>query len=515
MATPLTAAKLLAALKAEGCKVREHAGWKTHERDAATGKAFGPVHGVMIHHTAAKSSLELVYNGRSDLPGPLAHAHIAKDGTVTLVSAGRANHAGGGDARVLTAVTDESYSDRPPASTKHDGSTGAIDGNDAFYGFECENLGTGKDPWPEAQLDAIERASAAICRAFNWGSKSVIGHLEWSDWKIDPKGFTMPFMRGRIADRLRHAAGWDRTQTTTTIVPKSRESVATLTKQGAAALKAWPFIAQVEEAYGLPKGLLLAVGSRETNLTNKVGDGGHGHGVWQRDDRWHTIPADYDTSVGLQASDAAKLLAANYAVLKDWGVAVAAYNAGVTGVRNAIAAGKSADSVTAGGDYAADVLGRLVTFKTLTPPKESPMPTGGPFLLALGHVGPDLITDTSWHDVDWDTEYNDEGSVHAASATTFGATGYYHGVVYARLSGLTKGEESQLRLVEVDSSTGAELAYHPISEGVGTDGSTFFSYPVVGKLPSGRKLKIQIAVFDEDASTTIERLDLKLLWTLL
>lgn len=143
------------------------------------------------------------------------------------------------------------------------------------------------------------------------------------------------------------------------------------------------------------------------------------------------------------------------------------------------------------------------------------MPTGGPFLLALGHTGPDPITDTSWHDVDWDTEYNDEGSVHAAGGTIFGATGYYHGAVYARLSSLTKGEEAQLRLVEVNTSTGAELAYHPISEGVGTDGSTFFSYPIVGKLPSGRSLKIQIAVFDEDVSTTIERLDLKLLWTLL
>ena len=177
MATPLTPAKLLTALKAEGVKVKEHSGWKTHERDDETGKAFGPVHGVMIHHTAASSSLSLVYNGRSDLPGPLAHAHIAKDGTVTLLSAGRANHAGGGDPRVLAQVTNESYSDKPTAPTKHDGSSGAADGNDAFYGFECENLGTGKDPWPEAQLDAIERASAAICRAYGWSSKSVIGHL--------------------------------------------------------------------------------------------------------------------------------------------------------------------------------------------------------------------------------------------------------------------------------------------------------------------------------------------------
>lgn len=517
MATPLTASALLAALKAEGCKVREYKSWRTHNRNSKG--AWGPVNGVLLHHTASSSkqgSIDLCYDGRSDLPGPLCHAVISKDGEVILVGNGRANHAGGGDPRVLAQVIDESYSDKPTATAKHDGSSGAVDGNARFYGFECINLGTGKDPWPEAQLDAIERASAAICRAYGWSSKSVIGHLEWSDWKVDPKGFTMPSMRGRIADRLKHSAGWDRVPATPTppaIVPKSRESAATVKAQQAKALKAWPFILDVEKTYSLPAGLLLAVGSRETNLTNKVGDGGHGHGVWQRDDRWHTMPAGYDADVRAQAIDAAGLLSAN---IKAVGLAagVAAYNAGLTGVRNALAAGKSADSATTGGDYAADVLGRLALITPIDT-KESTMPTGGPFLLALGHTGPDVLTDTNWHDVGWETEYNDEGTVHAAGSSTFGYTGYYEGAVYVRLSNLTKGEETQLRIVEVNSTTGAELAYHPIVEGVGTDGSTFFAVPVLGKLPAGRKLKVQIAVFDEDASVTIDRLDLKLLWTLL
>jgi hypothetical protein len=30
----------------------------------------------------------------------------------------------------------------------------------------------------------------------------VIGHLEWQPGKIDPKGFTMASMRGRIKNRL-------------------------------------------------------------------------------------------------------------------------------------------------------------------------------------------------------------------------------------------------------------------------------------------------------------------------
>ena len=58
-----------------------------------------------------------------------------------------------------------------------------------------------------------------------------------------------------------------------------------LTAQYQRAKLAWPFIHQTELARGLPRMLLFAVGSRETNLTNEVGDFGHGHGVWQLDDR--------------------------------------------------------------------------------------------------------------------------------------------------------------------------------------------------------------------------------------
>ncbi|GAA2968673.1 peptidoglycan-binding protein [Streptomyces enissocaesilis] len=206
MATPLTADRLITALRAEGVTVAERNGWRSRNRNHAG--AWGPVNGVMIHHTVSSgtaSSVELCFNGYAALPGPLCHGVIAKDGTVHLVGNGRANHAGGGDPAVLDAVSAESYGSRPPASGKHQGSSGAVDGNARFYGFECVNLGDGADPWPAAQLDAVERASAAICRAHGWSAKSVIGHLEWSDHKSDPRGFAMADMRARIAARLASA----------------------------------------------------------------------------------------------------------------------------------------------------------------------------------------------------------------------------------------------------------------------------------------------------------------------
>lgn len=67
---------------------------------------------------------------------------------------------------------------------------------------EAHELGDGKGPCPDAQLDAIERASAAIYRFHGWNEWSVIGHLQWTNQKVDPRGFTMDAMRDRIRKRL-------------------------------------------------------------------------------------------------------------------------------------------------------------------------------------------------------------------------------------------------------------------------------------------------------------------------
>lgn len=110
MATPLSAAAFLAALRAEGVKVVETSGWRTHNRNQKG--AWGPVNGVMIHHTVTKgtaNTVKICRDGYSGLPGPLCHGVIAKDGTVHLVGYGRANHAGSGDGNVLAAAGSHTF----------------------------------------------------------------------------------------------------------------------------------------------------------------------------------------------------------------------------------------------------------------------------------------------------------------------------------------------------------------------------------------------------------------------
>ncbi|WP_327353503.1 N-acetylmuramoyl-L-alanine amidase [Streptomyces sp. NBC_01304] len=196
MAPPMSADRFLQALTDEGATVVEVGNWREHNRNHKG--PWGPVHGVMIHHTVTSGSeatVRICRDGHATLPGPLCHGVITKDGRVHLVGYGRANHAGFGDDDVLRAVIAEKR--LPPDNEAN------TDGNRHFYGFECENLGDGEDPWTDAQLVAIEQVSAAVCRVHEWTERSVIGHLEWQPGKIDPRGFTMDAMRERIGERLK------------------------------------------------------------------------------------------------------------------------------------------------------------------------------------------------------------------------------------------------------------------------------------------------------------------------
>lgn len=164
------------ALRAEGVKVVEAAGWR--DRGSAT---FNPK-GVICHHTAGPArgdapSLGVCINGRPGLPGPLCQIVLARSGTAHVIASGRANHAGAGGWRGLTS-------------------------NAQVFGIEAENTGLG-EPWPPVQYAAYVRCVAALCRRLQLPVGMVCGHKEWAPTrKIDPKGIDMTRFRADVLARL-------------------------------------------------------------------------------------------------------------------------------------------------------------------------------------------------------------------------------------------------------------------------------------------------------------------------
>lgn len=167
-----------------GLKVEEIDGWRHRGRPYN----FYPK-AILVHHTASGAqsgnfpSQNVVVNGRPGLPGPLCQFLLGRDGTVRLVAAGYANHAGYGDIDGIGI----------PANSA----------NTYAYGIEAENNGVG-EPWSRAQLNAYYRLCAALLK---WmGRKDVervFGHKEWTSRKIDPAGLNMDNFRSRVQDALR------------------------------------------------------------------------------------------------------------------------------------------------------------------------------------------------------------------------------------------------------------------------------------------------------------------------
>lgn len=128
-----------------------------------------------------------------------------------------------------------------------------------------------------------------------------------------------------------------------------------------------PVFKQVANRYGLSLSLLLALASRETGMgtdsyviaNNWTGRDGHGKGIMQVDDRYHIIARIKPANDHAAFIDyAARFFSDLKKQLPNQKAAVAAYNAGVNGVKNAMAKGLDPDAATTGGDYAADVLRR-------------------------------------------------------------------------------------------------------------------------------------------------------------
>ncbi|HEY9353032.1 MAG TPA: N-acetylmuramoyl-L-alanine amidase [Nocardioides sp.] len=171
-------------LRDAGLRVVEVDGW----RDRGRPGSFAPV-GVLCHHTATRKStsdsavVRLLRVGRSDLPGPLSQLGLARDGTVYIIAAGRANHAG---------------------RAKSSGAVAAGDGNELYIGIEAFNDGVG-EPWPAVQREAYELLAAVLSVEVTGNSaQTVRAHRETSiTGKIDPRGIDMGDFRVGTAAKMK------------------------------------------------------------------------------------------------------------------------------------------------------------------------------------------------------------------------------------------------------------------------------------------------------------------------
>jgi hypothetical protein len=209
MSTPMTPTQFVAQLKRWGIPCREDfSGWQNHNR-GNRGNGWGPVHGIVQHHTGAdNTSPTYLYTGSNSLPGPLCHVGNDANGVLHLIGWGRTNHAGGGDQRTLNHVIAEDYGNHILSPAFGEGKEGAYDGNGVFYGIE--NIYSGSHPMTPKQYDTAVLFSAAVSEFHHWTSLSTIGHGEWSDTKHDPsvtkpeKLMDMVKFRHDIQDALNH-----------------------------------------------------------------------------------------------------------------------------------------------------------------------------------------------------------------------------------------------------------------------------------------------------------------------
>lgn len=171
-------------LRAEGVEVVEFPGWRQRGHGD-----FKDIRGVMVHHTGSDNATAAsIAHGRPDLPGPLSQLHIARDGTVTVVAAGVAWHAGVGMYPWL------------PTNM----------GNWHTIGIECANSGTSptaphRRHWPDAQYFAMVDSCAAISRRLGIPASRTIGHKEYAgraQGKWDPGAIDMDRLRLDIAARI-------------------------------------------------------------------------------------------------------------------------------------------------------------------------------------------------------------------------------------------------------------------------------------------------------------------------
>jgi hypothetical protein len=164
-------------LRGAGLKVVEVRGWKTRGSES-----FHPI-GVTWHATAgsrqstAQGEVNVILNGSTSAPPPIAQLMLYRDGTFYVCAAGRCNHN-----KVGWGGPNEGL------------------GNSDLLGIEMANDNKG-EPWSAAQVDAVRRGTAAICKHLGIDPlRRLAAHFEHQPGaKTDPFGFKMNAERTRVA----------------------------------------------------------------------------------------------------------------------------------------------------------------------------------------------------------------------------------------------------------------------------------------------------------------------------
>lgn len=182
MATPVDIIHaVVSELEAGGLPVHLEPGWEDRGRSGVLRPR-----GLVLHHTATKAhaedypSLGLVRDGKVGLAGPLAQFGIGRHtGTVFVIAAGIANHAGAGGFNGLA-------------------------GNSSVWGIEAENDGE-TEAWSDPILRSYVTLAGALARHTGFSPEMICSHKEWKvlappdDKKIDPKGIDLDRFRSNVA----------------------------------------------------------------------------------------------------------------------------------------------------------------------------------------------------------------------------------------------------------------------------------------------------------------------------
>lgn len=266
MVAPLTSTELREAFEYWKVPVIYEPGYASR----SNGNPWGDLTMLVMHHTGDDLpdavSAKMLRDGRPGLGGPLCQFAPQDDGVLRVIALGPANHAGGGDPKVLAAVRAESYGDYPPPSTKTHGESGSVGGNSIAYGWESMYAGP-KDPTINPlQYRVAVLSMAAVTWALDkkdtkntWTAKSTVGHKEWQKYKPDPAGIDMKVQRADIQWCLDNgpvaARGWYDTGKKGTNV-STAEDTATAT---------WK-----REVYSIPEGKKIGVGKHVQDMGNVV-----------------------------------------------------------------------------------------------------------------------------------------------------------------------------------------------------------------------------------------------------